>query len=439
MTMPDRRVVITGLGVTSAAGTGSREFWQTLVDGEKRLARNALFDPAGFHCQAAGQIENLSARKVVPKSYRKATKVMARDIEAAVVAADLAFKDAGIATRADGDDAMSVQAGRLGCNIGAGLICCELDELGQAAKTSVTDGKFDLKTWGESGMNNLTPLWLLKYLPNMLSCHVTIIHGAEGPSNCITCGATSGILSVAEAARWISRDAADVAIAGGAEAKLTPLGVLRQSLLGRLCTDSNDNPESACRPFDATHSGTVMGEGGGLLIVEDAQRAADRGAEVYAEFAGFGAACDPNGINVTEANCGSLDIAVAKAIADAGITPDDIDLIVAQGTGVAGEDRCEAEAWEKVFADKLPGIPAMAITGTTGTMFAGQSGVTLVAAALAMQHQTVAPTVNFTTPDEGCRLSLSGEARECEIKYAVVGAFSVGGQSAACVLKRCEA
>ncbi|MBC8372471.1 MAG: beta-ketoacyl-[acyl-carrier-protein] synthase II, partial [Planctomycetes bacterium] len=214
--------------------------------------------------------------------------------------------------------------------------------------------------------------------------------------------------------------------------------VLRQSLLGRLATDSNDRPESACRPFDATHAGTVMGEGGGLLIIEDADRAKARGIHAYAEIAGFGAACDPNGINVTEPNCGSLDLAVSKAIADAGITPGDIDLIVAQGTGVPGEDRCEAEAWEKVFGDDLPDIPAMAITGATGSMFAGQSGVTLVAGALAIWNQTVAPTVNFSSPDEGCRLSLGGERRKCDINYAVVGAFSVGGQSAACVLKRCE-
>ena len=436
--MVDRRAVITGLGVASAAGTGTEEFWAALIEGRKCLAANSIFDPAGFPCRAAGQIEALSARKVVPKSYRKAVKVMARDIEVAVVAADLAFKDAGITTRADAENEMSVEPGRLGCNVGAGLICCELDELGLAAKTSVTDGKFDLGTWGHSGMTNLTPLWLLKYLPNMLSCHITIIHGAEGPSNCITCGATSGILSAAEAARWIARNAADVAVAGGAEAKLTPLGVLRQSLLGRLATDSNDRPESACRPFDATHAGTVMGEGGGLLIIEDADRAKARGIHAYAEIAGFGAACDPNGINVTEPNCGSLDLAVSKAIADAGITPGDIDLIVAQGTGVPGEDRCEAEAWEKVFGDDLPDIPAMAITGATGSMFAGQSGVTLVAGALAIWNQTVAPTVNFSSPDEGCRLSLGGERRKCDINYAVVGAFSVGGQSAACVLKRCE-
>ncbi|MCP4378819.1 MAG: beta-ketoacyl-[acyl-carrier-protein] synthase family protein [bacterium] len=436
--MPDRRAVITGLGVASAGGTGIDEFWTSLVEGKKCLARNAIFNPESFPCHAAGQIEGLSARKIVPKSYRKAVKVMARDIEVAVVAADLAFKDASVTTRSDTENEMSIEPGRLGCNVGAGLICCELDELGQAAKTSVTDGKFDLGTWGESGMQNLTPLWLLKYLPNMLSCHVTIIHGAEGPSNCITCGATSGILSVAEAARWIARNSADMAIAGGAEAKLTPLGILRQSLLERLCGDSNDQPESACRPFDTSHTGTVMGEGGGLLIIEEAQRAESRNARIYAEIVGFGAACDPNGIIVTEPNCGSLDLAVTKAIADAGITPADIDLIVAQGTGVPGEDRCESEAWEKVFGDDLPGIPAMAITGTTGSMFAGQSGVTLVAGVLAMQHQTTPATANFTEPHEGCRLSLSGESRKTNINYAVVGAFSVGGQSAACVLKRYE-
>jgi len=436
--MVDRQAVITGIGVTSSAGTGTEEFWKTLLEGGACLTANSIFDPAGFPCRAAGQIEGLSARKVVPKSYRKAVKVMARDIEVAVVAADLAFKDAGIVTRADAEKEMSIPPGRLGCNVGAGLICCELDELGQAAKTSVTNGKFDLGTWGHSGMNNLTPLWLLKYLPNMLSCHVTIIHGAEGPSNCITCGATSGILSVAESARWIARDAADAAVAGGAEAKLTPLGVLRQSLLGRLATDSNDRPESACRPFDATHSGTVMGEGGGLLIVENAERAKSRGAKIYAEIAGFGAACDPGGINVTEPNCGSLDLAVSKAVTDAGLTPGDIDLIVTQGTGVPGEDRLESEAWEKVFGDAICDIPAMAITGTTGSLFAGQSGVTLAAGVLAMWNQTIPPTVNFNTPHDGCRLSLASEPRERNIKYAVIAAFSVGGQSAACVLKRCE-
>jgi len=436
--MDDRRVAITGLGVACAAGTGAPEFWEALVEGRQCISTNRIFDASGFPSQVAGQIEGLSARKRVPKHYRKAVKVMSRDIEVAVVAADLAFKDAEVTTRADPEDEMTVPPSRLGCNVGAGLICCELDELGMAVKTAVTDGKFDHNIWGQSGMENLTPLWLLKYLPNMLSCHVTIIHGAEGPSNCITCGAPSGVLSVAEAARWIQRSAADVVIAGGAEAKLTPLGLLRQSLLGRLCTDSNDRPQDACRPFDATHSGTVMGEGGGLMVLENMERAEVHGADIYAEFAGFGAACDPEGINVTKANCGSLDLAVARAIEDAGITPADVDLIVTQGTGVPDEDRCEAEAWRKIFGDNLENIPALAVTGTTGCMFAGQSGVTLVAAAMAIRKQTVPPTVNFTTPQDGCGLSLVGEPRETEIRHAVVGAFSVGGQSAACVLKGCE-
>ena len=435
--MPDRRVAITGVGVVTAAGAAPEDFRQALLEGRQCVRRIECFDPGGFDCQVAGQIEGFSARKFVPKSYRKAVKVMARDIEVAVAAADLAFKDAGIVTRAADDREMSIPPGRLGCNIGAGLICCELEELGQAAITSVTDGHFDLHKWG-TGMENLTPLWLLKYLPNMLSCHVTIIHGAEGPSNCITCGAASGLLSVAEGARWIQRNAADAVIAGGAESKLTQLGMLRQSLLRRLCTESNDDPGSACRPFDAAHRGTVMGEGGGVVVLEDMDRAVARGAAIYAEFVGAGAACDPQGIDVTRATAGGLELAVRAAIDDAGISPEDVGLIVANGTGVPDEDRCEAQAWAEAFGDALGEIPATAVTGAVGLLMAGQTGVMLAAGALALRDQVVPPTVNFEAPDDGCGLNLAAEARRADIPCAVIGGFSVGGQSAACVLKRYE-
>ena len=436
--MADRRVAVTGLGVVTAGGIGAEEFWQSLREGRKCIRRIQRFDPVNFPCHVAGQIEDFSAHKFVPKNYRKSVKVMSRDIEIAVAASDLAFKDAQITTRAANDQEMSIDSHRLGCNIGAGLICCDLDELGMAAITSVTDGKFDIRSWGQGGMNNLTPLWLLKYLPNMLSCHVTIIHGAEGPSNCITCGAASGLLSAAEGGRWIRRNEADAVIAGGAEAKLIPLGLLRQSLLNRLCRNGNDDPPSACRPFDARHSGTVMGEGGGLLILEDMDRAQGRGANIYAELVGFGAACDPDGINVTNATAGGMDLAAKKALADAGILPQDIDMIAAHGTGVAEEDRCEAIAWGATFGQRVQNIPAAAFTGGIGSLFAGQSGATLVATALALHKQTVPPTANFETPFDGCTLNLASEPREVHIRYAIVGAFSVGGLSAACILKRYE-
>ncbi|HUU21674.1 MAG TPA: beta-ketoacyl synthase N-terminal-like domain-containing protein, partial [Phycisphaerae bacterium] len=244
--MDERRVAITGLGAVTPAGIGAEALWGALHEGRRCLRRIDAFDPARFPCPIGGQIDDFSARDFVPKSYRKAVKVMARDIEIAVAAADLAFRDAGLATIGTDPEAPALASERLGCNIGAGLVCTDLDELGVALTTAVDDdGSFSLARWGRSGMTNLTPLWLLKYLPNMLSCHVTIIHGAMGPSNCITCGDASGHLAVGEATRLVARRGADAAIAGGAESKLNPMGLLRQSLLGRLCTGRNDAPTGA--------------------------------------------------------------------------------------------------------------------------------------------------------------------------------------------------
>jgi len=433
--MPERRVAITGIGVVTPAGLGVEPFWGGLAGGESFVKEITLWDAGRFPCSAGGQLENFSARAFVPKGYRKSVKVMARDIEIAVAAADLAFRDAGVTTRGIDPGKVDVDSKRLGCNIGAGLICTDLDELGAAVNTAVTDGKFDLRLWGQSGMNNLTPLWLLKYLPNMLACHVTIIHGAEGPSNTITCGDASGHLTVAEAGRLIALGRADVVVAGGAESKLNPMGMLRQSLLNRLRTDGAA-PAEACRPFDAAHAGSVVGEGGALLILEDLARAENRGARIYAELLGAGGACDPAGVDVTVPTAGSLDLAVAKAIAQAGISPADVDLLVAHGTGVAEEDRLEALAWKSALGERAASVPAAAITGAMGSLFAGAGAVEIAAAALALHHQQVPPTVNFQSPAPGCELNFAPRSRPAELNYAVTGAFSIGGQSGACVLKR---
>lgn len=433
--MPERRSVITGLGLVTPAGIGVEEFGAALMEGRPGVREISLFDASGFPCRVAGDLPDFSARKYVPKSYRKSVKVMARDIEIAVAAADLAFRDAGLATRGV-EEGEPLESKRLGCNIGAGLICTDLDELGMAVSQAVTDGRFDLRVWGQQGIENLTPLWLLKYLPNMLACHVTIIHGCEGPSNNITCGSVSAHLSVMESIRWIERDEADAAIAGGAESKLNAMGLLRQGLLGRLVTDANDRPGEACRPFDAGATGTVIGEGGGLVILEEAGRAAGRGARVYAEVAGAGAACDPDGLRVTEPNVGSMDLAVRAAMDEAGVGPEDIDCIVCQGNGVPAEDRLEAEAWHAALGDAAGRIPAFAVTGSIGSLFAGTGGPALAAGALAIRHGAVPPTVNCTSAAEGVGLNLSDRARPGEIRCVLTGAFALGGQSGACVLRK---
>ncbi len=431
------RLAITGVGVVSPAGIGAQDFFTSLAKGGQFVKKIDIFDPSGFTCQAGGQLDNFSARTFVPKSYRKAVKVMARDIEIAVVAADLAIRDASIETPGTDCENPTFPPKRLACNIGAGLICTDLDELGSAVTMAVTDGKFDFKAWGETGINHLTPLWLLKYLPNMLSCHVTIIHDAEGPSNCITCGAVSGQLSIGEAGTWIAEGRADAAIAGSAESKLNPMGIMRQMKLGRLCTNDGDHA-GMCRPFDVDHAGTVIGEGGGLLIIERMDKALERGAKIYAELVGFGGACDPVGMFVDQPSCGSLDLAVAKALAHAGITGDEIDLIVTHGTGVPADDKAEVDAWLAALGEKASQIPAFAITGAVGSSFAGAGGLSAAAAVMAVDKQLIPPTANFSAPAQGCELNLSSEARHGEINYAVIGGFSIAGQSAACVLKRYE-
>lgn len=440
--MAEKRVVITGLGIVSPAGAGIEENFAKLLAGQSVIKKIERFDPSGFDCQIAGEIVDFSARNYVPKGYRKAVKVMARDIEIAVAAADLAFRDADIVTRERAKEEnveMQIEPSRLGCNIGAGLICAELDELGMAAATSKNpDGKFDLKLWGEHGMTNLTPLWLLKYLPNMLSCHVTIIHGAEGPSNNITCGDASGALSVGESVTYIKRGSADAVVTGSAESKLNPMGVMRQTKLGRVCKNGNETPAAAIKPFDANHAGLAPAEGGALVILEDLDRAKSRGVRMYAEVVGFGAACDPAGMDITRPTAGNLSLAVKNAIAQAGITAGDVDMIVAYGTAVPGEDAAEAAEWKKAFGEKLASIPAVSFTGLTGTMYAGGGACQLALAAKAVEQQTVPPTINFEKPAQGCELNLSAKARKKDIKYAVVGAFTVGGQSGAVVLKKPE-
>jgi 3-oxoacyl-[acyl-carrier-protein] synthase II len=433
--MDNRRVAITGLGAVTSAGIGMEPLWDALLAGESAVREITLFDASEYPSSVAGEVQGFSARKFVPKDYRKAVKVMARDIELAVGAAQLAFDDSGLTTRAmDGE--MDIEPATLGCNIGAGLISCELDELAAAAECSMIDGQFDIKTWGREGINQLTPLWLLKYLPNMLSCHATIIHGAEGPSNCITCGDASGHMSVGETMYYIAEGVCDAAITGSAESKLNPLCLLRQALLKRLNT--GESSPASCKPFDAAAAGTVMGEGGGLVILEELNRAKARNARVYAEVVGFGSACDPAAIDVTQPTVGHLHLAVRNALQSANLSADDIDLIVTHGTGVAAEDALEANAWKMALGDRISEVPACAITGAIGSLFAGAGGVEVAVAAKALAEQTVPATCNLSTPAEGCGLNLSAQSRSGDFTYAITAAFTVGGQSAAVILKRAE-
>jgi 3-oxoacyl-[acyl-carrier-protein] synthase II len=431
-----RRVVITGVGVVSPLGIGAKAHWDGVLSGRSAVRQITAFDPAGFPSQIGGEVPPYKIGDHVPKSYRKATKVMARDIELAVIAADDAFKDSGLKSAAY-TDSPDFDGTRFGCNIGAGLISCELNELTAALTTSRTDespNRLDLKKWGKDGMQQLTPLWLLKYLPNMLACHVTIVHQLKGPSNTITCADASSHLAIGEAFRTVQRGDADLAICGGAESKLNPMGLIRQTLVKRL-TERNDAPGEAVRPFDADASGTAIGEGGGLLILEEYERATARGAKIYAELVGFAASQDTHKIVEPAPTGHSYGKAVQKALADANLPPTAVDLIVPNGLGIASHDRAELAGLTAVFGGGLSRVAMSPIKGQMGSMAAG-SGVDAATAVLAVANATIPPAINTRRAIDGHSLNVAPEARQAPVNVAVSSVYSLGGQNAALVFKK---
>ncbi|MBL4590899.1 MAG: hypothetical protein JKY96_02950, partial [Phycisphaerales bacterium] len=398
-----RQVVITGIGPVCSIANDVDSFFEAMMRGDSALRPIEALDASGFRSKLAGEVKDISIRACVPKSYRKATKVMARDTELAVMAARFAAQDAGLVTRGSDDDeqGFTIDPTRTGCQIGAGLIAAETEELARAAVSAEDDsGRFDMKAWGsgeggQGGMNNLPPLWLLKYLPNMLACHVTIIHGCEGPSNTIMGAEAGALLSIGESSRVVERGSADLCFSGGAESRINPLGMLRWDYTGRLApTHDEQDGSTLVRPFDENATGSLMGEAGGMVIVEEASHAKDRGARVYARIAGFGAAQMPPPIFpglFDEPMPDPVDTGLVRAIRwalrDAGIDAQAIDAIVPMGLGVKQFDDLELGALAEVFDDRLESVPMVTLCPMVGNTMAGQGGLMVAAAALCLHHQ----------------------------------------------------
>jgi 3-oxoacyl-[acyl-carrier-protein] synthase II len=431
------RVVITGIGVISPLGVGTVPFWDGLLAGTSGVRTIRQFDPAGFGCQIAGEVPPYKIGDFVPKSYRKATKVMARDIELAVIAADVAFKDAGLQSRAY-SETPDFDGVRFGCNIGAGLISADLNELAAAmnvARSTADGNHLDLAKWGREGMSQLTPLWLLKYLPNMLACHVTIIHGLCGPSNTITCADASSHLAIGEAFRTIQRGKADLAICGGAESKINPMGIIRQSLLHRLTETSNDQPGQAVCPFDADAAGTVAGEGGGLFILEEYERAKKRGAKIYAELVGFAASQDSYSVTEPDPSGHSYGKAIVNALKDAKLSAADVDVLVPHGLGIPAFDRSELKGLQSALGQDLKRSAFAPIKSAIGNLAAG-CGADAAAAVLSIPSGRVPGAPNTKKVIDGQPLNVAPEARDCAGEVSVSSVYSLGGQNAALVFQR---
>lgn len=445
------RVVITGLGPVCSTGVGIDQFWDSLLAGRSSLTPIEAFDASGYRPKLAGEVREVKIRDFVPKSYRKATKVMARDTELAVIAAKLAAVDAGLITRGsdESESGFTIDPSRTGCQIGAGLIAADTEELSRAVVTADNgSGGFSMEKWGtegngESGMNNLPPLWLLKYLPNMLACHVTIIHGLEGPSNTIMGAEASAILSIGESTRVIERGSADICFTGGAESRLNPLGLLRWDYCGRLANtgDATDG-STITKPYDPQSAGGIIGEAGGMLVIEDEQHANDRDASIYAVIEGFGAAQTPPPVfpgvfdePQSEPLDRGLEAAIESALADAQITAKDIDLIIPLALGVPNLDAMELGALQSIFTEHFEDIPLLTLANTVGNTMAGHGGLMAAAGALCLKNQHLPSNISAHPTSEGIRMEHRASERR-RINRVLICSGSLGGQSGALVLSK---
>jgi len=437
MTKP--AAVITGFGAISPLGLTCDLMWESLCNGKCGIRPITAFDPSGFSCRIAGQAPEFKVSQYMPKSYRKAAKLFSRDIDLAVVAAWQALTKSALVTKGIDEARCNVNPTRMGINLGAGLISCDLVELAPAVAKSVTDGKFDIRKWGKEGIEMVTPLWLLKYLPNMLACHVGIIHDIQGPSNTITCAEVSSHLAISEAVSFIQRGCCDIVLAGGAEAKVNPIVLIRQMLVKRATIENNDDPAGACRPFDADAKGSVFGEAAGMIVIENRENAEKRSATIYAELAGTGQSNSLNPLYENLEPAGSaVAIAIENALSEAQIDAGDLDLIIPHGTGIPADDLAEARGIETVLGKAYKEIPLWPTKSMLSNTGAAAGALDVIAAVYTMKNGVIPPAQNLKKKAVGCNLNIVTQTLKKDIKNVLCCSYTYGGLTAAIVLKKVE-
>ena len=420
MAASSRRAVVTGIGIVSPLGCDVTTFARALAEGRSGVRRIQAFDPSGLPVQFAAEVPDFDARTYVEKKDRRNLRIMARTIQLAVAGAQRALEDGAV-------DKEKLDKTRFGVAYGSGLIASELPEIVDAARVSVNcqPGSVDLEKWGELGLAAIPPLWMLKYLPNMLACHVSILHDAQGPNNSITESDAASILALGESYRILQRDSADFFLVGGAESKINPLSLVRQCLFEPL-SHHNDAPEKASRPFDRGRDGLVLGEGAAVFCLEDLEHARKRGARIYAEVVGFGSAFDvkKDGSGVARA--------VRAALAEAGVSAKEVDHVNAHGLGTLESDRWEARGLHQVFGDRVPVFAPKSYFGNLG---AAGGALELAASFVGLRQGLVPATLNYEVPDPECPVPVAASALPARRPYVVKVSFTQMGQCAALVCR----
>jgi 3-oxoacyl-[acyl-carrier-protein] synthase II len=407
-----RRIVVTGLGIVAPTGIGVNVAWQSALSGKSAAGKISLFNTDVLPVSIAAEVPNFDATELLGAKTARQTS---RFVQFACQAAHETLADCGFDAQAHGK--------RCGTMIGVAI-----GGLGEIEESACI-----LK---EQGPSKVSPHVLPYALPNMASGVVAIRHQLFGPNTCVVTACASGTHSIGEAAIHIRKGDADMMLAGGSEAAICPFSITSFARMKAL-SRRNDSPELASRPFDLNRDGFVMGEGCGLMMLEELEHAKQRGAKIYAELVGYGLSADayhfttpaPGGMGL--ANC------MRSAIEEAGINPDEVDYINAHGTSTSANDALESEAIQAVFGDHAFKLSVSSTKGATGHCLGAAGGIEAVYSVLAIKHGVIPPTANYTTPDPACPLDYTPrEARQRSVRIAISNSSGFGGQNGCLAFKR---
>ena len=413
--MSRRRVVVTGLGCVSPVGNTVSESWSSLLAGHSGIDFITNFDAEAFACKFAGEVKGLVLADFIPP---KEARTMDAFIHFGIVAAIQAVQDAGLKTCGDLSDE---EATRIGCLIGSGIGGLPMIEGTHAELT-------------QRGPRRISPFFVPASIINMISGHVSMRFGFKGPNLAIATACTTGLHSIGAAGRMIEYGDADVMIAGGAEATVSPLGVGGFAAMRALST-RNDDPKTASRPWDKDRDGFVLGEGAGVMVLESYEHAVARGARIYAELGGFGMSADAG--HMTAPSMDGPRRAMVSAMHNAGVNPEDIDYLNAHGTSTPLGDVNETQAIKAALGDHANKVVVNSTKSMTGHLLGGAGGIESVFTVLALYHQKSPPTINIFEQDPECDLDYcANTARDLKINVALKNNFGFGGTNGSLVFKR---
>jgi 3-oxoacyl-[acyl-carrier-protein] synthase II len=410
-----RRVVISGVGLVSPLGIGTQPTWEALLAGTPGVGPITLFDASRHASRIAAEVKGFDPHLWIEK---KDIKKMDRFIQFAVAASEIALEDAGLAVDAE-------NAERVGVFIGSGIGGFATIEREHRALL-------------EGGPRRISPFFIPASIVNLASGWVSIRTGAKGPNSATCTACTTGAHAVGDSFRLIQNGEADVMIAGGSEAAITPLGVGGFSAMRALST-RNDEPQKASRPFDLDRDGFVIGEGAGVLVLEELERARRRGAAIYCELCGYGMSSDAHHISAPcEDGNGAVRV-MRQTLRDAEVEASEVGYVNVHGTSTVQGDRVEVKALREVFGEHLTRLPVSSTKSMTGHLLGASGGLEAGIVALALREQTVPPTINHDRPDPECDIDcVPNRARKVDARYALSNSFGFGGTNGALLFRRYE-